>query len=525
MEVVKFNNSLEEFSDKTTDNIADEAMQLWSDYQYAQATDKFYEYLSSVKDPKIPKYVFILRQQHMYSHLSIVLTIQSRYSESVEILESLTMASETFLNKLKEEKTSILEKQKILDSFKSTAETQAKNQDIEYLKKRLEILNEQILDTQPMLASYYHDLGKSLMALEENLESQKAFQKAYDIAMVSERMPTLVLGTIEANFSLFYENLGNYKVAQSIHLNSLHHNPSIDAYDHPHLSTFLHPLNKLEMSLEEMNLVNNTLKNLNELQGKEKEHEMMKNQIDYGTNPMGHELNKSEDSKNQKNQNDQNDQNDQKNQNDHFENKNNNQDENQPDLEIYFDEDELAAELNMTQHVLQLHQLHFDHKPLVQVPFLLRMGVISKKQKQFENAKKYFENAFEIALSSKGPNHCLIATIMQHMAILYAENSNLREAEKLMKQALKIKVDLLGSEHIHVSLIEYDLSLVYAYQFQFEDSFQLLQHVLQVFKSNLSYDHNYFTLVNQIVEKVKKEREKELIRENRQKLKSFNDQS
>src|SRR5689334_13831780 len=80
-----------------------------------------------------------------------------------------------------------------------------------------------------------------------------------------------------------------------------------------------------------------------------------------------------------------------------------------------------------------------------------------RAQGQYRQAESLYRRALDVAEAAFGPDHLVVACVLNNLAVLYKYTANFDEAGRLYRRALAITEAKLGPEHPNVATIYHNL--------------------------------------------------------------------
>jgi len=111
------------------------------------------------------------------------------------------------------------------------------------------------------------------------------------------------------------------------------------------------------------------------------------------------------------------------------------------------------------------------------------------EQGRYEQAIAAETQALRAAESMYGPEHAVVATMLNFLAILYGQHGESQQAEPVYLRALKIREKLLGPEHPDVATTLGSLGASYLEQGRYAQAEPLLKRALAIQEKTLGRDH------------------------------------
>jgi serine/threonine protein kinase/Tfp pilus assembly protein PilF len=96
-------------------------------------------------------------------------------------------------------------------------------------------------------------------------------------------------------------------------------------------------------------------------------------------------------------------------------------------------------------------------KPKDRIDLALNMGSVEGEASEFEDSRRYFEQALELSTRHFGPRHRDTATALRNLAIVEFRLGDVESATVNFERALEITTELLGSKHPDVAQAAFNL--------------------------------------------------------------------
>lgn len=120
---------------------------------------------------------------------------------------------------------------------------------------------------------------------------------------------------------------------------------------------------------------------------------------------------------------------------------------------------------------------------------LNNLAVVYKEQGKYAEAEPLYQRALTIREQSLGPEHPLVANVLNNLAVLYRRLGRFEEAERLQVRELSITERTLGPDHPLVAGSLNNLAILYKNQARYEEAEPLYVRALHIWEQNLGPEH------------------------------------
>lgn len=120
---------------------------------------------------------------------------------------------------------------------------------------------------------------------------------------------------------------------------------------------------------------------------------------------------------------------------------------------------------------------------------LVKAADYVRERAQYEQAKKLYQHALQVAEHVFGEEHPEVTRAMSGLAILAHNEGDYGQAELLLQRALRIREQALGSEHPKVAATLSNLAIIYGEQGKYQQAEVLLQRALRIQEQSGGPEH------------------------------------
>jgi CHAT domain-containing protein len=117
------------------------------------------------------------------------------------------------------------------------------------------------------------------------------------------------------------------------------------------------------------------------------------------------------------------------------------------------------------------------------------LGVVFAQQGNFVEAKKSYDEALKIQVQTLGPDNANVADTLNNLGTLALDQSKYEEAQEYLQQAVNIKRKVLGNDDLHTAKSIINLAIIMDLQKKYDEAKILLNEVLKIQKKNYGNDH------------------------------------
>jgi tetratricopeptide (TPR) repeat protein len=129
------------------------------------------------------------------------------------------------------------------------------------------------------------------------------------------------------------------------------------------------------------------------------------------------------------------------------------------------------------------------------------LALVYADQSRYEEAEPLYRRSLEIKEKTLGKDHPSVATTLNNLAGLYRQQGRYEEAEPLYKRSLEIWEQSLGKEHPYVAAALNNLAGLYRHQGRYAEAEPLYKRSLEIRENKLGKDHpSVATTLNNLAE-------------------------